>query len=79
MPSETWTAERERIGDPPSDHPVDVLRHVVKTFEASPGHEAVIQATGNVYPGHPWTGMTHGDLRRLLELIDALTVTEHDR
>lgn len=53
------------------------LRHVVAAFADSDPNTLVVQATGNVYPqSHPgaittdggavYTGLTHGDLRELL-------------
>ena len=58
------------------------LRHVVAAFADSDPAAIVVQATSNVYPeGHPgvittkphgatFTGLTHADLRELLDQLD---------
>lgn len=72
MPS--WNQQlqetRARLGDPPGDDPVERLRHVVVAFADSALNDTVITATSNLYPDEDWTGLTHGDLRRLLALLD---------
>lgn len=45
---------------------------VNRTFSIRDENGEVITATSNVYAEEPWTGLTHGDLRRLLEHVDEL-------
>lgn len=66
----------------PDGTPLGNLRHVVAAFADEPADKMVIQASGNVYGanepgvqirgdhGATYTGLTHGDLRALLALID---------
>jgi hypothetical protein len=58
------------------------LRHVLGAFADEPDDKMVIQASGNVYGanepgvqvrgerGATFTGLTYGDLRELLRLLD---------
>lgn len=58
------------------------LRHTVAAFEDAPDDRMVVQATAGIYPvGTPGsvtrgriadTGLTHGDLRKLLMQLNAL-------
>lgn len=61
---------RDRLGDPPGDDPVECLRHVVVAFAESALNDPAITATSGLYPNEDWTGLTHGDLRALLALLD---------
>lgn len=60
----------------PSADPLDRLRHTVSVFADSPADATVIIATSGIYPPevsidqrHRHTGLTHGDLRALLEQL----------
>lgn len=70
MWEQTLQETRDRLGDPPGDDPVARLRHVVAAFAEVDDQDHVITATGGLYPDQDWTGLTHGDLRRLLALLD---------
>lgn len=75
-------AVRDAMSAPPDGTALGNLRHVVSTFADSAADTVVVQATGNVYPfgspgvrtrgehGATFTGLTHGDLRELLRIID---------
>jgi hypothetical protein len=64
----------------PDGTPLGNLRHVVAAFADSDPREFVVRATANVWKcgpgvyttasGATWTGLTHGDLRALLAMID---------
>lgn len=70
--TETYEAERKRIGPLPSDDPVERLRHVLHVFEFEDDAREVLTATRNVYGRGHWTGITLGDLREIARRIDAL-------
>ena len=61
----------------PTADPVDRLRHVVSLFADSGPGEVAVMATSGIYPGDATvdgrngglTGLTHGDLRALLQLF----------
>lgn len=57
----------------PGDDTVARLRHVVDVFmaDSTPDDSKMVMATMGVYPDQPWTGLTLGDLKALLALIDA--------
>lgn len=64
---------RAKLGDPGND-PISRLRHVVKAFaECSTDEEWVIRATGNIYGDGVTTGLTWGDLRAILAMVDKAT------
>jgi hypothetical protein len=63
--------ERARIGEAPSDDPVDRLRHTLRVFEELDDEAEVLTATRNVYGDRYWTGITFGDLRQILDRLEA--------
>lgn len=51
----------------PPTTPMEALAHVLAIYEDEPDERYVIVATRNVYGPHHVTGLTFGDLRRLLD------------
>lgn len=49
----------------PPASPVEALGHVLDIYEDAPDERVVIQATSNIYPEAPWTGLRLGDLRSI--------------
>jgi hypothetical protein len=60
--------ERARIGEAPSDDPVDRLRHTLRVFEELDDEAEVLTATRNVYGDRYWTGIT---FRQILDRLEA--------
>lgn len=58
----------ERHPEPGAD-PIDRLQHTVSVFNEEPDNEWAIIATGNIYGQGVRTGLTWGDLRTLLTLV----------
>lgn len=50
--------------------PVERLRHVLAAHPHARNDEGVLMATMNAYPDANWTGVTFGDLRAILALLD---------
>lgn len=50
----------------PPTTPLEALVHVLAVYEELPDDRVVIDATRNIYPKAPWTGLRLGDLRSLL-------------
>ena len=59
----------QRYGDAPSNA-IQALAHVVAVYDSTPDDQMVLQATSNIYGDGVRTGLTMGDLRILLGLID---------
>jgi hypothetical protein len=53
----------------PGTNPIDRLQHTVAMFTDEPDSDWAIVATGNIYGQGVRTGLTWGDLRTLLELV----------
>lgn len=53
----------------PGGGPVEHLRHVVAVFHDSPADDYVLTASSNIYGDGIKTGLTHGDLRALLQRL----------
>jgi hypothetical protein len=77
-----WVAEQLTRMTPPDGTPLGNLRHVVSAFAESEPDSFAIVATANAYPssdpgvvtasgGATRTGLTYGDLRELLTLIES--------
>lgn len=62
---------RDKCGDPGTT-PVEHLRHVVAAFQDQPDSDMVVTASYNVYGDGVTTGMTWGDLRAILGMLDML-------
>jgi hypothetical protein len=59
----------EKYGDAPANA-LQALAHVVAVFDDTPDDRMMVQATSNIYGDRVQTGLTMGDLRALLGLID---------
>jgi hypothetical protein len=57
-----------RHGNAPSNA-LEALAHVVSVYEATPDDQTMVLATSNVYGDGVRTGLTMGDLRVLLGLL----------
>lgn len=69
MNSDQFAAKiREQLAAPGTT-PLEHLRHTVAAFHKQPDDEMPIMATMGVYPER--TGLTWGDLRALLAMIDS--------
>lgn len=55
---------------PFTNDPIDRLRHTLAAFPTKPDEELAIMATSNALPDWAQTGMTWGDLRALLAIVD---------
>ncbi len=55
----------------PGDDPVSHLRHTVAAFADEDPDKMVVLATMGVYPDHGQTGLTWGDLRALLAMVES--------
>lgn len=54
----------------PGDDPISHLRHAVAAYADDPADKMVITATMGIYPDHLKTGLTWGDLRELLAMVE---------
>ncbi len=53
----------------PGDDPIEHLRHVVAVYHDTPADDYVLIASSNIYGDGVRTGLTHGDLRALLQRL----------
>jgi hypothetical protein len=58
------------LGPHPGDDPVKRLLHTLKTYAATPDDEWAVRATYNIYGDKEQTGLTYGDLRRIMDILD---------
>jgi hypothetical protein len=58
----------QRFGDAPTNA-LAALAHVVAVYDATPDDQTMVLATSNVYGDGVRTGLTMGDLRVLLGLL----------
>jgi len=54
----------------PGDDPISHLRHALAAFGKQPDDEMVLTATWGVYGDNVKTGVTMGDLRALLAMVE---------
>lgn len=54
-----------------TDDPVQRLAHTLAAYQDSDGDHWALRATSNAIPGHRVTGITWGDLRQLLQRLQA--------
>jgi hypothetical protein len=54
----------------PGDTPISHLRHTVAAFADDSPDDMPIRATSGIYPEHEKTGLTWGDLRALLAMVE---------
>lgn len=76
MPQYDRFADEFRDRHPhPGDDPIARLRHTVDVFANSSSDEQIVVATAGVYGDAVTTGLTHGDLRAIVALLDRAGVS----